>query len=248
MSGSIVLPPDFLEKVKDTALFYPCSGNDLMLPIQLFSPYVTDFWFVDRGYFRPGHCDTKQYGYDVSADTLAPILSGNENYELKSKSIDGPVTCDAFNPEIEACVLSEVYRHKESNREIRIHRRRGYGFSAFKNVIHAFGVFFYRGDSQGDGGSGNYWFAPEHFESVLAKLVDGGLIVTDGSKNDHSTAYSEFSKKYFTEEECGLSPHELIKTYSIFKDSINNKFTCVGYVGHRYGPTLVWQVNKSTNS
>jgi hypothetical protein len=43
------------ESVRGKTLFYPCSGMDLMSPIALFSNYIDDFWFVDRGYFSPWH-------------------------------------------------------------------------------------------------------------------------------------------------------------------------------------------------
>lgn len=49
-----ILDNEALAAVEGTALFYPCSGNDLDVPIRLFSPFVAEFWFVDRGYFTPG--------------------------------------------------------------------------------------------------------------------------------------------------------------------------------------------------
>lgn len=42
-------------------------------------------------------------------------------------------------------------------------------------------IFFYRCDSDGESGSEQYWFSPDLFNLVLYKMVDGGLIVTDGS-------------------------------------------------------------------
>jgi len=63
MKERLILGKDELESIRDSTLFYPCSGNDLLVPIELFSPYVTDFWFVDRGYFSPGHHGTKHYGF-----------------------------------------------------------------------------------------------------------------------------------------------------------------------------------------
>jgi hypothetical protein len=60
-------------------LFYPGSGNDLLVPIQLFSPFVTDFWFVDKGYFSPGHQDTHYDGLDIPATMQRPLLADDEN-------------------------------------------------------------------------------------------------------------------------------------------------------------------------
>ena len=44
-----------------------------------------------------------------------------------------------------------------------------------------FAVFFYRGDSQGEGGSGFYWLSNKYLSEVLQSIEDGGFLVTDGS-------------------------------------------------------------------
>ena len=36
-----------LKGLRGTALFYPGTGNDWKEPIELFVPYITEFWFVD---------------------------------------------------------------------------------------------------------------------------------------------------------------------------------------------------------
>lgn len=41
-------------------------------------------------------------------------------------------------------------------------------------------VFFYRGDSRGEGGSGVYVLGKNFFDSFAKHLVDGALIITDG--------------------------------------------------------------------
>lgn len=121
-----------LQKLQGTTLFYPCSGNDLSVPIQLFSPFVTNFWFVDRGYFSPGHQDTRHYGLDAPADEQILILGKDKAYEWMNSITSGPVSWDRYSPNIEPCILTETYKHISSNTEIKIHRRRGYGFSAFQ--------------------------------------------------------------------------------------------------------------------
>ena len=169
MKGHFVLGKEQLERVKDSALFYPCSGNDLLTPIELFSPYVTDFWFVDRGYFSPGHQDTKFYGFDVSANKQRSVLEENSRYELLAKEVVGPPTWSPENRDITPCILTKTYRHIQTEREIKIRRRRGYGYSAFRSEINALGVFFYRGDSHGEGGSGNLWLKDEHIDEICNK-------------------------------------------------------------------------------
>lgn len=44
-------------------------------------------------------------------------------------------------------------------------------------------VFFYRGDSRGEGGSGVYVLGKKFFDSLAKHLVDGALIITDGSNS-----------------------------------------------------------------
>ena len=49
-----------------------------------------------------------------------------------------------------------------------------------------FAVFFFRGDSQGGGGSGFYWLSEKYLSEVLNSIEDGGFLVTDGSNySDH---------------------------------------------------------------
>ena len=41
------LHPSVLEPITGTALFYPCCGDDLQLPIDLFGHALADFYFAD---------------------------------------------------------------------------------------------------------------------------------------------------------------------------------------------------------
>lgn len=105
------------------------------------------------------------------------------------------------------------------------------------------GVFFYRGDSLGEGGSGDLWLDQKHLEEVCDKLVDGGLIVTDGSnhREDHAIRplWRYNHKKPPTDD-----PRELVESIDPFTDKSGRHFTCVGYAGYKYGPTLIWRVRK----
>lgn len=251
MNEICILDEKALTPLKGTTLFYPCSGYDVFVPIQLFSPIVSDYWFIDRGYFSPGHQDTCHLGFDAPADQQKPLLIGDKNYEWIESEITGPASWTRYERDIEPCVLSETYSQVKSGNLIRVHRRRGYGFSAFnKEIVHnnrcRLGVFFYRGDSEGEGGSGNIWLTPERIETICNKLVDGGLIVTDGSQHGWCNEHQELWKNNWKSrrELRPSKPSDLIKTYEPFEDKKGNRFTCVGYAGHRYGPTMIWQVKK----
>jgi len=247
MKEKFILERENLLPIHNKALLYPCSGNDFDVAIFLFSPLITDFWFVDRGYFSPNHQDTRGYkrGLDAPADEQIPLLKGHPDYQFMGKKIVGSPTWYWRDYDIDPCVLTEIYLHVPSNRKIKIHRRRGYGISAFHKERFSLGVFFYRGDSQGEGGSGNLWLHTRRIHEICDKLVDGGLIVTDGSqhsyKQDH--VYKELWK--YRSGECPPTAEEIIKSARPFTDPEGRHFTCIGYAGHRYGPTLVWQVRKS---
>ena len=248
MDGQYLLRNDALTVIEGAALFYPCSGNDLDVPIRLFSPFVTDFWFVDRGYFTPGHQDTKGYGFDRPADEVEPILGKAADYQLLRTDIDGMPNWSLYNRDIEPCILTETYRHLSSGKTIKVRRRRGYGFSAFRNDIRQIGVFFYRGDSGGEGGSGNLWLKPDHIDEICAKLINGGLLVTDGSQRSNWTKPAPNSEywplaQYHGSRPCPKEPEEVVRTTKPFVDSKGRTFTCIGYAGDRYGPTLVWRVD-----
>lgn len=238
MKEQILIGKEQLEKVQDSALFYPCSGNDLLVPVEIFAPYVTDYWFVDCNYFLNNH----------RADKQQAVLQNDIRYKFLSKNIDGPSSWLSSNRDITPCVLTETYRHHESDRVIRIHRRRGYGFSALRNekMIQSLGVFFYRGDSQGEGGSGNWWLDRDHLDEVFDKLIDGGLLVLDGSDGNPSKGNSGIYKeicKYAWNSSISLTPKELVASMNVFTDHKNREYRCIGYAGMRYGPTMIWQVH-----
>ena len=246
--------PEALSCVEGTSLFYPCSGDDVAVPVRIFSPFVTDFWFVDKGYFVPGNQDTRHSGLDKSADKQPPVLKDNHDYQLIGKNIDGPPAADVGRrreagsgreyTDIKPCILTESYRHIPSGRTVNIHRRRGFGFSTLRGnlIASSLGVFFYRGDSPGEGGSGDLWLIREHLDEVCNKLVNGGLIVTDGSNHGRSD-HTEHEELWNHRNASG-SVEEIMKSAQQFTDRGGRSFTCVGYAGKRYGHTLIWQVKK----
>lgn len=177
-----------LPGVLDTTLFYPCCGNDLYDPIRIFSPWVVDFLFVDRGYFRPGDQDTRFYGFDRPAWSLPHLLADDIDYRLLKTEIDGPPVEDSSvrHSESSICILKETYLHIPTRRRISVRRCRGDGLVVFRREFgrenRSLGVFFYRGDSEGEGGSGIWWLGSKIFGEICRTFVDGALILTDGSQ------------------------------------------------------------------
>ena len=243
MKSGHILTGETLSRIENSTLFYPCAGGDLLEPIRLFSPFVTDFWFADRGYFSPGHQDTEYYGLDVPADRLPPVLRDDAAYSLLEKRIRGIPEWRRYEHDIPPCVLTEVYRHNPSGRRIRIHLRRGYALSALRKEIRSLGVFFYRGDSEGEGGSGHYWLSSQQLAEILPMLVKDGLIVTDGSQGgryDRKSPYRELVRFHRQEpERDGIDPVAMVQP---FRDKAGRHFECIGQVRSGYSPTLIWRV------
>jgi hypothetical protein len=240
----VIIDEESLKRIEGTTLFYPCSGEDVFVPLRIFSPTVSDFWFVDVAYFRN---DVAYCWKGKPADQVKGVLSADHAYKLVEQTIEGlptagmeirtsPNTGKCYE-HLEPCVLTETYYHARTGKSVKVHRRRGFGACAFDRVISSLGVFFYRGDSEGDGGSGYHWLWPQSLRAVLGKLVSGGLIVTDGSQHD-SRKYRELWKHHRTE--VGKEAMQSVKPFT--RDGCS--FTCVGYVGQRYGPTLIWRVTK----
>lgn len=242
-----MIDSSLLEPLKGGILFYPCSGDDFHDPLRFFAPYIQHFWFVDKTYF----------GNEKPKEPLLPVLKGTSNYKLLEK----PRIWNAHSVQREEWaqarqerfpwrvpwVQSERYVHIESDQEILIHRRSGYGTGALHHQIESLSVFFYRGDSSGEGGSGTLWLQGRSHRraligEVLQKLVPGGLVVTDGSNCPRrGNPYAEFARFH---NNHSIEAEATAQVKSFF-DKHGRYMTCVGYVGERYGPTLVWQVSQN---
>jgi hypothetical protein len=232
------IPEDVLRHLEGTALFYPHSMRDLLVPVTMFAPWISDFWFVDIGYFGPEHpADKADYAF-ASSTLFQPVRF----------TLDGPPV-DPFGRtagDIEPCVRTETYLHNATGKEFRVHRRRGYSVSGFRKERFKLGVFFYRGDS--DEGSSTPWLAVRNaargtgfiFE-VLDRLVDGGLMVVDGSRcTGRNNPYVELKRFFWTD----TPGRDAMRQAQPFVDPQGRAFRCVGHAGPRNGPTLAWQVTQ----
>lgn len=181
-----------------------------------FLPWIDDFWFVDVG--------------------DPPDSSAVANYPLEDQSetqVEGQTirTKEPFS----LTVRQERYR-KPTGGTFTIHAGTGRGYDALRAVFGASGrkisVFFHRGDSPGEGGSNFYWLGRKRIRNVLAHLEPGGLIVSDGS-----LAIPRLRREFLHED-----PAQIVSAAGSFEVAAH-LFTCVGYLGERYGPTLVWKTS-----
>lgn len=147
-----------LLRLSEYPLFYPCSGEDWLPSIQLFSPYISEFWFADRSYFssrQPMSLARPVIGEDYPDYRLIDVqFDGLDGADWELRQIDKQNTVLWCEPGIR----TEVYEHVASGRKITVHRRRGSAPWALRKVVDQMGIFYYRGDSF-EGGSALDWFS-----------------------------------------------------------------------------------------
>lgn len=249
--SNTTLLAEALKPLANFPLFYPCSGNDLTAPIKTFFPYIKEFWFVDVGYFPDGNYENVApvlnvtYGYELM--TVVSRLASIEESEWKN---------DSRYQKCPPLVRTESYRHTATGEIFTVHRHRRTGPSALRTEVGALGIFYYRGDST-EGGRKTHWLTIQKWNhppsqlktlskgclifEVLDKLVNGGLLVTDGSMCEgENNSYKEL-RRFRSNHNIGKQAVEQVEA---FTDPMNRKFRCIGYAGESKGPTLIWQVSK----
>jgi len=233
-----IISEETLRSVENKTLFYPASAKDIQICIDIFSPYVTDFFFVDLSYFR----EISEHKRPVINHPDYVMISRHTKGLLKARIEERYDSNCIRYPYIEPCTVTEKYFHIPSRKIIKVRKKRGFAEYTFDNEISELGVFFARGDSGngGDGGTGITWWDKKRFKAISDKLCDGGLICTDGS-NYGCKKTKEIWKNVWSRD-TNYNPEELIKTYNPITDTQGRTFSCVGYAGHRYGPTIIFQM------
>jgi hypothetical protein len=133
------------------SLFYPSCGSDIEHAMREFGPYVIDCHFADPYW----------------------SVRGRPRRLADLKRID--------IPGIETVVVGGGQRRQIDNASSPAYSHEKDGLLTLLEDIRLLSVFYYRGDSPGEGGSNQRWLQPVLFHTVLARLLDGGLIATDGS-------------------------------------------------------------------
>jgi hypothetical protein len=213
------------------ALFYPCSGPDIESAVSLFRRRVSEFWFVDPKY----------------NSSWLPDLSG---FVIESESTSNHSGTTIWSQtSFEVRVYTRECRSLDDGSLLRVNFCEGRGYNALRVLIAApqvpLSVFYYRGDSPGESGSGFYWLRKPRLRNLLRVLQPNGLIVTDGSNADRR--FRRFHTK--NSDSCTQRPmpgpeaQERAKPFAYH----GREFKCIGYTTPRYGPTLVWQVTPLAN-
>lgn len=145
------------------SLFYPCSGNDFNLPIEVFSNCVSEFHFADAFSRSYGHNNLVKNVVCKEVPWVGRIALG-ETSQFK-KVID----------------KSKAIFHCKD------------GLLTLLDDIVDLSIFFYRGDSTGEGGSNQLWQGPVLLDYVLMRIQDGGLLCADDS-NGFGPLFNELRK------------------------------------------------------
>ncbi len=192
-------------------LFYPCVGLDIIDPLVLFSSNIKEFHFADLLPFPLSQLTNVSPISDIK--TLNQTYIDEDIYQVNLRIHNRNIT---------------VYWHQ--NDAIKVLEK-----------VNNISVFFYRGDSIAGGGSGIYWLGKDLFPKVLSKLVDGGLIVTDGSNPDENYKFHPWKELYLHSQLGHFSDNQVIKPSNF---TYNNRyFTCLGPLGERYGTVYAWKVD-----
>jgi len=150
-----------------------------------------------------------------------------------------PRNLRTFAVQVGPPVSTEVgtFLNTERDNRFQIHRLTGRGEDSFSG-LPKIGVFFHRGDTlaDGEGSSGVPWLGREWLTRILGVLVPGGFLVTDGS-NCPQDGPPEL-KEFYWNSKMGEAAASKAKPFNF----LERNFTCVGYAGDRYGPTLIWRI------
>lgn len=229
---------EWIAAVEGTSFFYPCAGGDHDEPLSVFQNHIDTFWFSDINYRR---------GLKLPPVSLANFcrvkrtVLGAPHSQLEMRTAG-----ESHHRFIEPSKLVETYERRGDGRRISIIRRRGFGQIALTEEFkqRSLGVFMHRGDSTGEGGSNVFFLANikkryeplgNLFDKLADRLADRAMIISDGS----NTSIPQ------------LRVHRQATGCDAFSDHHGHEFgfggfrwCCVGWLGRRYGPTLVWGLTR----
>lgn len=165
-----------------------------------------------------------------SSDVIpfAVSLPNNDNLEV-IKKIEENFMVNFHFINAEDISVKEVWKTKfKKNKKIDIYCHRFEGALSLVN-IEKISVFYYRVYSKSLSSSSFNWFSHIAFNSVLKKLVSGGIIITDGGEPKNMKEDVPW-KSFWNNDAVEFS----------YK---NRNFTYIGECGDRYGKMKVWKVD-----
>lgn len=242
--ASRIVPGTVLARITGKLLFYPCAGEDWKKPLEVFWPAIKEFWFSDLHYaLDPEPPPIFSDGSDFRLVCRRTL--GDPKSEIEWRQSDNGRPYRYLKPS----ALEETYVHRRNHDQLVVNRRRGFGQYAIRTLNdRSIGVFFHRGDSAGEGGSGVCFLGNVRrrhepisclFEKLSNKFADEAVIVTDGS----NCRIKQLKKFYFNNEISGAVAFGQLRDTAFHRWGF--EWQCVGYLDARHGPTLVWVIRRT---
>jgi hypothetical protein len=236
--------PECLAGVVGGTLFYPCAMDDIAEPLTIFGGVMAEMWFADTDY--PAGLDMPQ----------AIQSSGVHGKRLQDSEVVGPAYArvEGYGDRRHVLPSRRVERYRSGNGQmLKVIRLRGVAEIALETEFsnESISVFWHRGDSMGEGGSNLGFFGrwdgrwrqdhvPEEslFALLCRKLTNPALIVSDGSNMDKRHPIAQFNHS----DIAGRIAFDRCRHREHVHEGL--RWNCVGFTGPRYGPTLIWRVER----
>lgn len=145
-------------------------------------------------------------------------------------------------PHVGTVVLMEAEEVERVVNGTVVHFHSSDGLVALAQRVQNLSVFYYRGDSYGEGGSNQRWLEPVLFHYVLSRLMDGGLIVTDGSNCGYHDEVRGVVASW--NHICA----SLSDPRAVSLDYCSRRFNRICDLKHPNGSLAVWQVLAASSS
>lgn len=238
----------FKIQVPGGCLYYPCCGGDLFVPIRLFKDTINEFHFVDIDPIILAHNEEKSSRFSNNIFPTNEVVQHTSHdvevlkQDLFHKMIDDlKVISDNINMPKVIYIKKDTWEVEVNKvvRKVHIYRHKMDALLTLQG-IEKIAVFYYYGDSQEEGGSGQWWLGPKIMNMVLERLVDGGIIVTDGSNPDPNRTQS--GNKQLWEHPRKLKNNPLVYTTKF--EYNGREFIPIGELRQRSRPTYAWQVKR----
>lgn len=236
------IDPRWLETISGKSFFYPAAGRDIEEPITALHEHIDTFWFCD---IYPTGVKNKVLGKQLmSYQLMESETRGVLDAVMEERQSETGATYRYLEPGL----VADMYG-RDDGRRIRVIRRRGFGQIALVKEVppRSLSVFMHRGDSQGESGSNTYFLANKQasyppcanlFSKLAERLTDRALIISDGS-NSHF----RWLRRYHRNGVSGKAAFEYHADRP-GREFGGFKWTCVGWLSPRYGPTLVWGLER----
>ncbi len=230
-------------------LIYPNAGkSDWKVAFRQYIDTVDRFIFVDIDYNRKDIESFKQYLCEYA--TLDDDEKISEPFDSETDDSKTERNSDSKHSyrEIKRAYCFLYLKHK--GRDKKIIFRKGFGQCALNELDDdSLYCFYHRGDSDGESGSNVFYLGNRNshykpigrlFDKIISKIVDKGLIVTDGSNCD----FEKLNKIYrsIKEKERKEAVEKCINKEVCIKNII---LKCTAVLDYRYNHTLEWEVDKN---